>query len=195
MSVKGSITRADYLPYDELKRLIKCLEDDKQYMWAAYCLLSFCMSIRVSDILALKWNDILGIRDFVVTEKKTGKTKSVPIGASVRQHIFDLYEKMGQPPVDKLIFYSDYTGKPYTKMTIGRKCSEWKEKYNLKIGRFSSHSFRKAFGRWYYQNYGANEHALIKLGMIFNHSSITTTAIYIGLTHDEIYDAFNDIGL
>ena len=97
MSVKGSITKSDYLPYDEYQRLVQSLERDGRYLLCTYCLLSFCLALRISDVLKLSWSDVLGKRSLIVQEKKTGKVKEIAIGQITSEHISKLYSKMGRP--------------------------------------------------------------------------------------------------
>ena len=52
--IKGQLTTADYLPIAEFYKLINNLEADGQYMWEAYCWLSFCTAFRCSDVRTLR---------------------------------------------------------------------------------------------------------------------------------------------
>ena len=60
---------------------------------------------------------------------------------------------------------------------------------------YGSHSLRKTFGYWIWHNSDDKNKALVTLQVIFNHSSTATTAKYIGLTDNEIADAFNSLDL
>ena len=69
---------------------------------------------------------------------------------------------------------------------------ELKCRYGLKIGHFSSHSLRKTFGRRVVEMAGTNsEMALIKLSDIFQHSSVKTTRIYLGLRREELLETYD----
>lgn len=193
MSAKGSITTADYLPYEDYKRLLRSLEDDKQFKWCIYCTLSFCLGLRISDILKLKWGDVIHQDSLVVTEKKTGKTKRIPIGGSASERVEYMYKKLGKPKLAEYVM-SNYTGKkPISSQYVNRTLKAWIEKYNLPIQNFSSHTFRKTFGRYVYESNGRTEESLIILNRIFRHHSIKTTIIYIGLTDEEVGKVFQNI--
>lgn len=192
MSVKGSITTSDYLPFTEYQRLVNELEKEGEYRWAAYCLLSFCLALRVSDILKLTWKDIYEASGVKVTEKKTGKTKYVPIGNNTRDHLMILYEKMGKPDMRKHIVVNKH-GQVVSRQYLNMLAKQWKKKYNLQLGNFSTHTFRKTFGRYVYNKLGKTQEALVYLSRIFRHASIQTTMIYIGLRDDEIGSIFNSI--
>lgn len=196
MSKKGTITTADYFQYDEFKRLIDCLVKDGQHIWAFYCMMSFCLGLRSSDVRKLKWGDVLNRRSVIVTEQKTGKTKAIPIGQNTADHISKMYELAGNPNLDAYIFATNKShGTPITLQYINRLAKIWKQKYKLKIGNFSSHTFRKTFGRYVYEKRNRSTDALIELNRIFRHTSLQTTLIYIGITDDNIYGVFDSMQL
>lgn len=197
MSKKGTITTADYFDYDEFKRLIDCLVKDQQQLWAFYCTLSFCLGLRSSDVRKLTWHDVLNRRSVVVTEQKTGKTKGIPIGANTMERISEMYEYAGHPLLDDYIFTTK-RGKikqPVTIQYINRIAKQWKAKYHLQIGNFSTHTFRKTFGRYVYEKRNRSNEALIELNRIFRHTSLQTTMIYIGITDDNIFKVFDSMEL
>lgn len=196
MSKKGSITTADYFQYDEFKRLVDCLVKDGKHIWAFYCMMSFCLGLRSSDVRKLKWKDVLNRRSVVVTEQKTGKTKAIPIGQNTADHISKMYELAGNPLLDTYIFStSKSNGTPISIQYINRLAKMWKQKYKLDIGNFSSHTFRKTFGRYVYEKRNRSTDALIELNRIFRHTSLQTTLIYIGITDDNIYKVFDSMQL
>ena len=193
MSLRGSITTSDYLPFEEYQRLVKSLEDDGKYLWCTYCILSFCLALRISDVLKLTWSEVLNRREITVQEKKTGKVKTIPIGSNTSEHLAELYKKMKKPNAHRYIFINNRTNKIYTRQYIDRMLKGLKEKYNIKVGNFSSHTFRKTFGRYVYNKMGRTEESLVILNQIFKHQSIQTTKIYIGLRSNEIGSVFNSI--
>ena len=194
MSVKGTITTADYLDFNEYKRLIKCLEEEGKYKDCLYAMLSFCLGLRISDVLKLRWEEIIGCRFIIVTEKKTKKTKRIPISLETARHIEQIYRKLGKPDLNELVFVGR-NEKPLTRQGVNLKLKKWKLKYDLNISNFSSHTFRKTFGRYVYETMGRSNEALVLLNRIFRHSSISTTMIYIGLRDDEISDIFNNLAI
>lgn len=196
MSMKGTITTADYLDYNEFKRLLECLSADKQYKWAFYCLMSFCLGLRSSDVRKLRWGDILDKRSVVVTEKKTQKTKGIPVGQKTMEHIEKMYKLEHNPKLSSYIFESEKSkGKPISIQYINRIMKTWKKKYHLNIDHFSTHTFRKTFGRYVYEKRNRSNEALLELNRIFRHANLQTTMIYIGITDDNIYKVFNSIDL
>lgn len=195
MSKKGSITASDFLPYEEYQRLVESLVEDKKYKYALYCILSFALALRVSDVRKLKWSEVLENSKVVVQEKKTKKVKSIPIGSKTADRIEELYIKLGQPKLDDWIFMNKNRTAPVSTQYINRMLKEWKDKYDLKVGNISSHTFRKTFGRYVYNKMGRTEEAIIILQRIFRHTSPATTMIYIGLRDDEVGNIFNNLDI
>lgn len=195
MSVKGSITKSDFLPYEEYQRLLKCLEEEKKYKECMYCILSFCLSLRVGDILKLKWNDVLGQDRIIVREQKTSKVKPIPIGSRPLERIKEMYDTMGRPKLGSYILSNHIDNEPMSRQYLNRLVKKWKEKYHLRIGNFSTHTFRKTFGRYVYDKNGRTQEALIMLQYIFRHQSITTTMRYIGIRDDEVSEIYNSIDI
>ena len=194
MSKKGTITTADYLPYEDYQKLVQALIDEKRYWWACYCILSFCTGLRFSDVCQLKWCDILDQRRTIVTAKKTNKTHAIPIGQNASDHFTTLYKYMGKPNKRDYILANKYgENKAVSIQYINRTLKQWVKKYELNINNFSTHTFRKTFGRYVYEKSGRTEKSLVYLNRIFKHASLDTTIIYLGIRDDEISSIFNSI--
>lgn len=194
MSLKGSITTADYLPYEDYQKLVQALIDEKRYWWACYCILSFCTGLRFSDICRLKWYDILDQRKVIVKAKKTNKVHVIPIGQNASDHFSTLYERMGKPSKrDYILANQNDDGKAVSIQYINRTLKKWGARYGLNIENFSTHTFRKTFGRYVYEKSGRDEKALVYLNRIFKHTNLDTTMIYLGIRDDEISSIYNSI--
>lgn len=100
---------------------------------------------------------------------------------------------MKRPNPAELIFRNKHTGKPYSIQYINRIIKEWKETYNIQIGNFSTHTFRKTFGRFVYDTSKNKSEALVLLNSILKHSTIDVTKVYIGLRDEEIQSVFSSI--
>lgn len=196
MSKKGTITTADYMDYDEFKRLVECLAKDHKRIWAFYCMMSFCLGLRASDVRKLKWGDVLNRKSVIVTEKKTQKTKGIPVGTKTMENISKMYEEENCPKLNSYIFSSKRSkGEPISLQYINRQTKSWKRKYGLKIQHFSTHTFRKTFGRYVYEKRNRSNEALLELNRIFRHANLQTTMIYIGITDDNIYKVFDSMDI
>ncbi len=191
--IKGLLTTADYLPIEDFNRLVDGLHADKKYIWELYGRLSFCMALRGSDVLSLKWSDILGKDEFTKIEQKTKKSRKIKFHASVRNKIFNLYALMGKPDVSNPVFCNPRTQKSYTLKHVNELLKIFRVKYRMPIKAFSTHTFRKTFGRYVYESSGRTAESLILLNTIFKHSSLEITKIYIGIRQNEIDNVFLSI--
>lgn len=194
MSLPGTITTADYLPFEDYQFLVQSLIKEKKYWWACYCILSFCTGLRFSDVSRLRWMDVLDKRKIIITAKKTGKTHTIPLGSNAAQHFHALYEKLGSPLKSEVILRSQNgNGKPVSIQYVNNMLKEWKYRYNLNIENFSTHTFRKTFGRYVYEKDNCSEKSLLFLNQIFKHSSLDTTRIYLGIRDEEIAGIYDSI--
>ena len=87
MAKKNQLTKSDYLPMEEYKKLLRLLHKDRQYLWELYARLAFCTALRVSDVLSLAWADILHKGSLTKIEKKTGKVRKIPFNLSIQTRI------------------------------------------------------------------------------------------------------------
>ena len=83
-------------------------------------------------------------------------------------------------------------GTTFTIQAINRKLKDIKKQYKVKIKNFSCHSLRKTFGRQVYNMNDSNaELALVKLSILFNHSSVAITKRYLGIQKEEILQTYS----
>lgn len=191
--IKGQLTTADYLPIVEYQRLLQGLEKDGLYLWEAYCWLSFCTGFRASDVRSLRWKDVLGKNELVRIEQKTRKSRLVKFNRNVQEKNTALYRQLGNPDTELYIFANPRTGQPYSLEHINRLLKTYRIRYRLPIKAFSTHTFRKTFGRYVYELLGRSAEALILLNQIFRHSDLETTRRYIGLAQEDIDKVFASI--
>ena len=191
MSLKYSTTTADYLVWSEAMNLIRKLAKDGNYKMSLLIAIGCFTGLRISDILALRWNQILSVDEFTVIEKKTGKQRTLRLNPQLQKHIQECYEHIKPIGIKAPILVSQ-KGTIYTVQTINRILKEVKKKYRLKVKNFSCHSLRKTFGRQVYNMNSENsELALIKLMELFNHSNVAITKRYLGLRQEEILETYD----
>lgn len=193
MSRKLQLTTADHLTYEEYQKLLEGLRKDKEYIWELYARLSFCTACRASDVLNFHWLDIVGVNETVVREQKTGKVRRITFNQGVRDKFHELWKLMGCPNRALPIFYNEKTGKPKTIQAVNAHLKVFKRRYHLSINHFSTHTFRKTFGRYVYDKYEHSPESLVLLNKILNHTSIQVTKAYIGITQGEINSIFDSI--
>ena len=191
MSLKYSTTTADFLVWSDAMNLIRKLAKDGNYKMSLLIALGCFTGLRISDILALRWNQILYTEEFTIIEKKTGKQRTLRLNPQLQKHIQECYEQIKPIGIKAPILVSQ-KGTVFTVQAINRILKEIKKKYRLKIKNFSCHSLRKTFGRQVYTMNGDNsELALVKLMELFNHSSVSITKRYLGLRQEEILQTYD----
>jgi len=193
MSLKYSNTTADYIPWDQMTNLVRRLAKDGNYKASLLIAIGSFWGIRISDILALRWKQILNVDEFTIQEKKTGKTRTIRINSQLKRHIADCYNNINPISINSPILISQ-KGTTFSIQRINKILKEIKVKYNVNVKNFSSHSLRKTFGREVYNQNAENaELALVKLMTIFNHSSIAITKRYLGLSQKEILQTYDSL--
>lgn len=191
MSQKYSTTTADFLVWSDAMNLIRKLAKDNNYKMSLLIALGCFTGLRISDILALRWNQILGVDEFTIIEKKTGKKRTLRLNPQLQKHIQECYEHIKPIGVKAPILVSQ-KGTIFTIQAINRILKNIKKKYKVKIKNFSCHSLRKTFGRQVYNmNDNNSELALVKLMELFNHSSVSITKRYLGLRQEEILETYD----
>ena len=191
MSLKYTKTTADFLQWDEAMNLIRKLAKDGNYKMSLLVALGCFTGLRISDILALRWKQILNVSEFTITEKKTGKQRTLRLNPQLQRHIEECYKQIQPIGTSSPILVSQ-KGTIFTIQRINVMLKEVKKKYRLHVGNFSCHSLRKTFGRQVYTMSGDSaELALVKLMELFNHSSIAITKRYLGLRQEEILETYD----
>ena len=193
MSVKYSNTTSDYLEWNVMLNLVRRLYKDGNYRMSLLIGLSSFIGTRISDTLTLTWDMIYDTDSFTIIEKKTGKKRIIKINDSFQKHIKDCFNALNIKDRNEKCFLSNKKS-VYTVQRVNVILKEIKEKYNIKIEHFSTHSLRKTFGRKVVENAGENsEMALIKLSELFNHSSPMITRRYLGLRHEELMNVYEEL--
>lgn len=191
MSLKFQNTTADYLEWDSNILLISKLYQDQNYKFSLLIAWGSFFGVRISDLLNLKWCDILNDDTLTIIEKKTKKQRTIKINDQLKKHIQSCYKEIKPLSPNDHIFTSQ-KGSVYSVQRINVVFKEIRVKYNLKIKNFSTHSMRKTFGRQVYNNAEGNaELALVKLSELFNHSDVRTTRKYLGLRSDELMETYD----
>lgn len=151
-------------------------------------LLLFTMGIsfglRISDLLTIKIGDIRGKDYYIVTEEKTKKKRKITINPEIKKQVAQL-----DGPDDEYIFKSRKgKNKPISRVQAYRILNEAAERAGIrdKIGGIGTHSLRKTFGYQLYKK--TNDIALVM--MVLGHSSPGVTLNYIGITDENISDAY-----
>ncbi len=195
MSLKHSYTTADYITWDTATNLVRKLFRNGDYRMSLFIGCGIFFGLRVSDLLTLRWNQILSGDEFVIFEKKTDKRRVIRINEGFKAHIADCYQALGIKDINEPCFLNRY-GSSISLQMINRNFKAIKVKYQLKIENFSTHSLRKTWARQVYENensQGRGDMALLKLSEIMNHSCPSITRRYIGLRQQELGEVYDSL--
>jgi integrase len=192
MSLKGSKTKSDYIEWNIVQLLIQKLERDGDWKFSLLFSIGTYTGLRISDILTLKWNDLLDNDTLRVTEKKTKKDRKITIHPQLKEIITRIYNAQSGIDPNELIFLNRWGTGAFTTQYVNHKLKQIATTYKITkdASAIKSHSLRKSFGRRVFENNDNSERALILLSDILNHSSIKTTKIYLGIRDKEIEDVY-----
>lgn len=186
MALKGQKTKSDFLEWERFQLLLHQLERDGECKFCLLITIGCYSGLRISDLLKLRWKDLINQDHLALIEQKTKKERKIELNDHVKELVKRLYQ---QESMNALIFLNRYGKKAVSIQYVNQKLKEIFKKYEIK-GNYSSHFMRKTLGRrvWSQNNY--SEQSLIMLGQIFNHSSIQTTKIYLGIREQEIQNIY-----
>lgn len=196
--IKGVIDvldkRIDEAP-DDNKRQIACRN---KMMF----LIGINLGIRASDLCSLRYSFFMNsngdFKEFYTLQpKKTRKTKKfvkLYFNTTVKKAIADYIEEYPIQDMDEYLFKSRKGNGSITEKTLWQIVVDVASDCGIEKN-VGSHSLRKTFGYWVWHNAEDKNKALVILQTIFNHSSPAVTSRYIGLTDNEVSDAFNSLDL
>lgn len=165
-------------------------------------LIGINLSLRISDLISLRWNfflkDDMTFRDYYKIQPKktrrTGKFVTLYFNEVVKKSIMDFIEQYPIEDMNGFVFKSREGEGAITEKSVWRIIVDTAKKAGIEHN-VGTHSLRKTFGYHIWHNAEDKEKALVMLMAIFNHSSLATTKKYIGLMDEEIESVFNDLNL
>jgi len=196
MSLIGQKTKSDYVEWEKLQSLTQKLERDGDWKFCLLITTGMMTGLRISDILTtIHWNDIIGHEHLEIIEKKTKKTRKILLNQQLRETTLRISNKLSGIDLDEFIFLNRWGTKPISTQFVNWKLKQLMKKYEVvkDTTKIKSHSIRKSFGRRVWENSEKSEKGLIMLNEIFNHTSIKTTKIYLGIREREIFDVYQNL--
>lgn len=188
MALKGQRTTSDFLEWNKMQSLVLKLERDGELKFALLITTGSYIGLRISDLLGLRWNQLLHQEFFMVTEKKTVKVRKITINPELQQILKRLFKEIGAD-ADALMFVNRFGNKPFSVQYVNARLKEIFTKYNIQ-GQYSSHFMRKTLGRRIFEVNKYSDQALLLLSQLFNHANISTTKIYLGIRETEISNLY-----
>lgn len=147
------------------------------------------LSLRIGDLLTLQYQDLnLQERTLTLTEAKTGKHKHIRLNAPA---LAVIARRQQEHPSDRWLFQVHCNlakNKPIGRASVSRVFKVAGELLGLTI---NTHSMRKSRGMAMYQDGVPVE----KIAKVLNHSNTTSTLRYLGITHKEVLQTYDDYEL
>ncbi|HBR7492197.1 TPA: tyrosine-type recombinase/integrase [Klebsiella pneumoniae] len=178
-------------PTPEEARQIEAVLRRRNITFADTWALNLNLALRISDLLALTFDDVAG-NVVTIKEKKTGKQKVFPINNRAREIIS---RRRAAYPGDVFLFQSKSNRvknqplKAITREAASRAFSEAGEMVTEK--NISSHSARKCRGRALWEA-GTPIETISKM---LNHSSPAVTMTYLDITQDEVNQTYHELNI
>lgn len=187
-----------YIKTDDLKNIREYFFNNNAIVMLQLLNIGVNITLRISDLLKLKFEDIQLDNTINVTEQKTKKTKTIKLNNTCMKSINTLkeyYNNVGYKNYSSgFLFKSQHhkfkgkIDKPMDRSSAAR----WLREARLSLGiqyPIGTHSFRKTWGYNVYK--GTKDIAIVMKA--FNHSSPEITLRYIGIEQENmnaLYDKF-----
>lgn len=164
------------------------------------------LGLRASDLVTLRYSFFYDIESdgtlkfkefYTLQPKKTLKQKKFVklfFNDAVKKAITNYIEEYPFESIDDYLFASREGDGSITAKTLWRIIKNAANEAGLPQN-IGSHSLRKTFGYRVWHEAQDKDKALVVLSQIFNHSDVSTTRKYIGITNDEMKEAFYSIDL
>jgi integrase len=194
MSKQGQITTTTYIDWNDFISIITRLEKDENYKFCLLISIGVFTGLRISDLLTLRYSDILSKETFSIQEKKTKKQRSIKVNKDLKEIDARIVQKTKMKDLNEQIFINKYGTKPIDKSYVNVKLKEIMIKYRIKLdGNVSTHTFRKTLGRRVMEVNNYSNESLVLLMELFGHSSMSITKRYLGIREQEIHNVYDSL--
>lgn len=151
-------------------------------------------ALRVSDLRLLQlyhvWDGKRVLRNIVIKEKKTNKSKQFAVSKNLEKAIKEYIDEYQPTNPNQFLFFSRQGNQPISRSQAFRIIKNAAKAVGIKQN-IGTHSLRKTWGYWAYKS----GYDITLISAIFNHSSEAVTRRYLGITQDEMNQAYIDLNL
>lgn len=195
---------------DDIDRICRWYLEKSRYRDYMFFVIGINFGLRVSDLLRLRFCDLINEdmtfkREFLILEKKTKNTRKarknrcIWINSSVIDAVMTYLENTPSVSLSDYLFKNQSpnrtaANKPMSRQAADNILKEANRALGLNI-KMSTHTLRKTFA--YHQMAMSNHdpRKLVLLSKMFGHSTVAQTLDYIGLTKEEMEDAYMSLNL
>ena len=194
MKVKRRTTTSG-LDWNVMNGLAQRLLQDKLYRDYLMIFVNSYFGLRISDLLCLRYIDVIDRGEIILIEQKTGKQRKITINPKVAgalKHCAGILQQQETYRPEAYIFANRWGGK-ITVSYVNKRLKYIFKKYGVTVQNPSSHCIRKTFGKRVWEADGQSDRALVYLSEIFSHSSPSITKKYIGINEQVIADVYMNL--
>lgn len=195
---------------DDIYRVSKFLIDSGRYRDNMLFIVGINFGLRVSDLRVLRFsnliNDNFTFKDsFPVFEQKTRNTRKrkknryITINTAVIEAVTLYLQNTEDVSLSDFMFRSESNhggnvNEPLSRCSVDRILKGIANDLSMNV-RMSTHSLRKTFCYWTMVRGHNDPRTLLLLQKMLGHSSPAQTLDYIGITEEEIEDAYKKLNL
>ena len=130
MPIQGQKTTSDYMEWETMINLVLKLQRDGDYVFALIIGVGCRVGLRITDLLTLRWKDLLGKDVLVFIERKTGKTREITLHPDLISFLDVMVQKINPSMEDYL--FANTNSKPYSIQHINRCLKKICKEYKIK---------------------------------------------------------------
>lgn len=176
----------------EIKRIKAAMITNHDNFYFLLFTIGINTGLRISDILHLKFSDVLDNRHrmksfFFVQEQKTSKFKKVMMNKNMKEALKMFLESTQR---EKGFIFSKRKGQPVNRSNVWRMLNKYANDAGVKA-KIGTHTLRKTFGYHLYKK-GVD---ISRIQYLLNHSSPRETLRYIGITQEEVDNIVVELNL
>jgi integrase len=184
------------MEWDTFVSLITRMEKNEEYKFCLLISIGVFTGLRISDLLSLKYSNLIGKDVLTLTEKKTKKVRTIKLNPDLTSLVERIFRKQNLTNINQPIFINRFGTKVMDRSYVNVKLKELFSKNRIKIdGNISSHLFRKTLGRRVIELNNYSNESLVLLMELFGHSSMSITKRYLGIRQQEINDIYLSVSL
>lgn len=195
---------------DDINWVCDYLLANKRYRDYMLFVVGINFGLRVSDLRTLRFSNLINTNftfkdNFPVFEKKTRNTRKrkvnryIGINKAVMEAVTLYLEHTPNVSLSDYMFRSQSPNGSNINRPMSRQAIDDMLKFVTSeagiTSKVSTHTLRKTFGYWMMAQSGNDTRRLYLLQRIFGHSSVAQTLSYIGITQEEITEAYQRLNL
>lgn len=153
------------------------------------------IALRVSDLLEVKWEDIIEengskFKRLKLKEGKTGKNREISLNKASQKVLRELIDTYPDQPHGYIFISRVGENRPITRQQALNILKEAARAVGVEDN-VGTHTLRKTWGYHAWKN-GYNPAVIVET---LNHSSLVVTKRYLGIIQDDINDVYDGLNL